>query len=187
MKANSSLMGNSVKFTTCSNGNNQKILKKGDSIVIPLFYDKGADTHQKILSENNQYQHLSRTDIQSISLTHLNPNNAEFIFGLFAFSDETLRDMVDMVTATENNISFFLKDNEYVSDVLTNEKTFKYLTIVNPNDLEVKLCITAGVALPVADTLISVQAHYGNTDVGLQAIFSEPFPNFLQVTTPMLN
>lgn len=188
MKAKSSLIGNSVKIPTCSNGKNQKILKKWDSIIIPLFYDKGADSHQKILSENNQYQHLPLSDIQKISLTALKPNNAELVFWLFAFADEKLMDMVDMVTATGNNISFFLKNNEYAKELLANWGNFKYLTIVNPKDEEITLCVSAeGVNLPVADTLINVQAHYWNTEVGLQAIFSEPFPNFLQVTTQLEN
>lgn len=187
MKAKSSLIGNSVKVPTCSSDKNQKILKKWDSIVIPLFYDKGADSHQKILSENNQYQHLPLSDIQKISLTALNPNNAELVFWLFAFADEKLMDMVDMMTKTGTSLNNFLRSNEDAKYILE-QSAFKYLTIVNPKDEEITLCVSAeGVNLPVADTLINVQAHYWNTEVGLQAIFSEPFPNFLQVTTQLEN
>jgi len=63
-----------------------------------------------------------------------------------------------------------------------NDKYFTYLTIVNAKDSVVSLCISSTIPLPVPDTWIKVQAHYGNTEVGLQAVFSEPFPSFLQMT-----
>ena len=86
-----------------------------------------------------------------------------------------------MTTATEKSLAQFLL-KEYPSELLKHGETFKYLTIVNPNTEAVAFCISAPKELPLADTLITVQAHYGDTEVGLQAVFSEPFPNFLQVT-----
>jgi len=77
------------------------MLNRGDSVVIPLFYDQGGSSHREILSRDPDkfdYAHISLNP-STITL-HTNPNSAEFIVGFFVFSGEKLMDMVDMVTVT---------------------------------------------------------------------------------------
>lgn len=158
--------------------------------MLPLFYDNGTPPHRGIVTGSISYTQLSKSEIQKITFKYLEPNNAELVFGLFAFSSETLMDMVDMVTATGTSLKGFFdnfNDTEKNITLLNNESTFKYLTIVNPTDEEISFCIETSKELPVADTLITVQAHYGDTEVGLQAIFSEPFPSFLQSVSEIVN
>jgi hypothetical protein len=48
------------------------------------------------------------------------------------------------------------------------------------NSTPVTFTVTSSKAFPLDTTTINVWSHYGDTEVGLQADFSEPFPNFLQ-------
>ncbi|MDR0282788.1 MAG: hypothetical protein LBI53_05945 [Candidatus Peribacteria bacterium] len=93
--------------------------------------------------------------------------------------------MTDMVTKKGTTLNVFLNDsNTFVLEALRDRPdTQKYLTIVNPSSTPVTFCINSTsntLLLPSPDTLIRVYAHYGNVEVGLEAVFSKPFPNFLQ-------
>jgi len=90
--------------------------------------------------------------------------------------------MTDMITRTGNSLNQF-RNFSFVTEALGNPTTQKYLTIVNPSFTPVTFCIgstSSALLLPSPDTLIRVYAHYGNVEVGLEAVFSKPFPNFLQ-------
>jgi len=90
-------------------------------------------------------------------------------------------EMIDMITRTGNNLYSF-RDFPFVNEALNRTNTQKYLTIVNPHATPVTFCIASNssILLPSPDTLIRVYAHYGDMEVGLEAVFSKPFPNFLQ-------
>jgi len=192
MKAMSNNVWESVKLECDPNSNTYvgwKNLDRGDSIVIPLFYDNVNvnASHREILLGKMDHQHiLLASDTQRFSLKLSKPDNL-FIFGLFAFSDENLMDFMDMVTRewrTNQDLSNFLGEKSFLYDgksfVDYYKDAFKYLTIVNVGNPNVKVCINSQVKLPIPDTLINVKAHYGDVEVGLRAVFSEPFPSFLQ-------
>ncbi|MDR2191200.1 MAG: hypothetical protein LBP53_08835 [Candidatus Peribacteria bacterium] len=155
----------------------RKDLTPGESIVIPLFLDNKELGHSGWLTGVKAEELEKYT--QNISLT--NEKNADLFFGIFAFSGEQSDEMVGMVSKTGKTLATFLGDGE-VKAVLANTALRKYLTIVNPtSNPTVSITLTAtSQPFAIADTHINVQAHYGDTDVGLEAIYTEPFPNFLQ-------
>ncbi|MDR2416098.1 MAG: hypothetical protein LBD75_05885 [Candidatus Peribacteria bacterium] len=98
---------------------------------------------------------------------------------MFAFSGDTFDEMVGMVMQTGNKLEEFLEKEE-VKNVLKLSQTRRYLSIVNTSSSEIQFSLTSSQFFALSDSQISVQAHYGDTEVGLEAKFSEPFPNFLQ-------
>ena len=175
------LLTNDVRRNTECLDNEIK-LETGESMVIPLFVDNTAESHSRYLSDWGTITSLGSP--KNIKMT---TNSDEYlIFWLFSFSGDSLLDMADMITATGTNVySFLNSDNIIVKNILDSlSKNKTYLTIVNPTENLVSFCIeSSSEEIPSADTLIKVSAHYGGTEVWFQAIFKEPFPNFLQGST----
>jgi hypothetical protein len=162
-------------------------LATGESIVIPLFLDTLTSSHKDILTGIKNAD-LTPFSIEQIKQIKGNAGQKELSFGIFAFSGDTFDEMVIMVMQTGTDLHRFLEDvlsNEEIlpadqKNILTSTNTKAYLTIVNTSDEGVEFKISSSQPFALSDTQINVQAHYGDTEVGLEAKFSEPFPNFLQ-------
>jgi hypothetical protein len=139
--------------------------------------DEKGQTHAEFLTgvKNADLKLFTREEI-----SHIKGNaGQQVLFGVFAFVGDNLEDMVGMVTQKGTDLGAFWESPE-VQSVISQSDTRKYLTIVNESSAEVSLQITSSQPFALPDTLLEVSAHYGDTEVGLEAIFKEPFPNFLQ-------
>ena len=185
------LLTNSVKESakegiTCS-ATNKITLAQGESVVAPLFYDHAGESkkHSNYLAKKTQVSPMG--NISSIAIKDRTPG--ELTFGVFAFSGEAMETMISMASAHGTELSTFFLGAAVKKvielDTRSDPTIRKFLTIVNSSSSTVSFCIFSNKdALASQDTLITVRAHYGDTEVGMQAILSEPFPSFLQGLSP---
>jgi hypothetical protein len=149
--------------------------------------DDQKNTHREYVTEVKSVD-LTRFNIEQIEKIEGGASQKELSFGIFAFSGDAFDDMVFVVIQTGTDLGSFLEKVLKNEDIITEQQksmftlptTKAYLTIVNTSPSELEFSLTSKELFALSDSNISVQAHYGDTEVGLEAKFSEPFPNFLQ-------
>ncbi|MDR0860648.1 MAG: hypothetical protein LBO09_06870 [Candidatus Peribacteria bacterium] len=158
-----------------------KELQPNESIVIPLFLDnKNALSHKDALtSPGKGITPFTEGEVKKITAT-LTPTNDAF-FGIFAYSGE---EMIGMISKIGNNFNSLPTIDERTGSIFPTptQNYRRYLTILNHHkNTPIMGCIESS-SQPFAldTTTIEVWAHYGNTEVGLNSTFSEPFPDLLQ-------
>jgi hypothetical protein len=131
-------------------------------VVIPLFLDTKVSTHSEFLTDvkNADLKFFTKGEIEKIEATA----SSQVLFGVFSFAGESLEEMVGMATQTGTKLANFWANDE-VKSVIEKSATRKYLTIVNDSPSEVSLQITSPQPFALSDTLITVNAHYGDTEV----------------------
>jgi hypothetical protein len=105
--------------------------------------------------------------------------NTDKVLTFWLFSYDGSGNMTDIVVVEtwDDKLNSFLENNS----IINNNDKRKYLTIKNPRtwDEVVKFCVYADRNLiPYSDSLISVQANYGDMEVWIESVVKKWVPDW---------
>lgn len=169
IESNFNFLTDDIRHTNSCNNDNRIILWGWEWIMLSLFRDN-TKWIDKILGEWSDIISLSNEDIKNYRMESLNWSK-NFIFWLFSY--DTAGNMSDIVVREWNDLRTFLRN--YI-DIINWDR--RYLTIKNKSLTEdSKFCISMNWTLiPYSNSLITVQANYGDMEVWLQSIVEKEVP-----------
>lgn len=169
IESNFNFLTDDIRHTNSCDNDNRIILWGWEWIMLSLFRDN-TKWIDKILGEWSDIISLSNEDIKNYRMESLNWSK-NFIFWLFSY--DTAGNMSDIVVREWNDLRTFLRN--YI-DIINWDR--RYLTIKNKSLTEdSKFCISMNWTLiPYSNSLITVQANYGDMEVWLQSIVEKEVP-----------
>lgn len=152
-------------------------LNSWDLIMLSFFSD-GASTIKDALS--TWYYHpvtLPSELIKEVELKNYNVSNHDLTFSFFTYSGDSMGDDVIIEGwKSASELRSFLND---VPETLMNTETPKYLTIKNLWNNTIEFCVYMNDrSIPYSNSLINVQANYGDVEVWIQSIVKKWVPGW---------
>ena len=170
---------NDVRHTNECTGDNKIILGTWEWIMISLFRDKTSNIHD-VLTWTKEMNIIKLDDTLIENNLFMKDKQREwwwieyFTFWLFDYDDQG--DMKNIFVETGNDVNSFL--NEHISSVTSNRR---YLTIKNPwtwNEIAEFCIYMKDNLIPYSDSLVTVQANYGDMEVWLQSVVKKWVPDW---------
>ena len=172
---------NDIRYTNECSGDNKITLGSWEWIMLSLFTDE-TSVIDDILTGTKESNIEKYDNISNVTLKDLQwekNTNTDKVLTFWLFSYDGSGNMTDIVVVETwgNKLDSFLENNS----IINNDDKRKYLTIKNPRtwDEVVKFCVHAEWNLiPYSDSLISVQANYGDMEVWLQSVVKKWAPDW---------
>ena len=168
---------NDVRHTNGCTGGYKIVLGTWEWIMLSLFRDK-TNTINGIFTwtiESNIHE-LENSDIKRLEIKDLHRDwgSAYFTFWLFDYSSDWNMDNIFVETWSDISLDFLNK----IEDMEWNRR---YLTIKNSWtwDEVAEFCISMeNKMIPHSDSLVTVQANYGDMEVWLQSVIKKWVPDW---------
>lgn len=177
------------------NNDNAFIIKKWDSLILPLFVQKEIGLNLEVFKLDKEYNFEPlkyRKDLKFIS--NQSYSNKLNLWLIILSGTDVQRDYL-FIKSYDSSIDVFKKYfqefDDFYGNFLNNKNFFSYLIISNPNTEDLSFCVFLEanqwwvpklLELATNSFFISSVASYSNKTVGLQAIFAQPIPSFLAST-----
>ena len=169
---------NDVRYSNECSGDNKIVLGSWEWIMLYLFTDETKDLNDMFTwTKDKNIKPISNAP--RITINPKRENNkfdGELTFWLFSYENDEMTDII-VETMKSENLGEFLSNNT----VLSNKDRRKYLTIKNPYtwDEKVEFCVyMEGSPIPSPNSLITVQANYGDMEVWLESVVRKDVPDW---------
>ena len=169
---------NDVRYSNECSGDNKIVLGSWEWIMLYLFTDETKDLNDMFTwTKDKNIKPISNAP--RITINPKRENNkfdGELTFWLFSYENDEMTDII-VETMKSENLGKFLSNNT----VLSNKDRRKYLTIKNPYtwDEKVEFCVyMEGSHIPSPNSLITVQANYGDMEVWLESVVRKDVPDW---------
>lgn len=177
------------------NNDNAFIVKKWDSLIIPLFTQKQIGLNIEIFNSNKEYSFEPLKYRQDLKFRSNQPYSSKLNLWLIVLSGADVQRDYLFIKSYDSSADVFKKyfqefDNFYWN-VLDNKNFFSYLIVSNSDNQDLSFCVSLEanqwwvsklVELPANSFFVSSVASYSSKTVGLQAIYAQPIPSFLAST-----
>ena len=169
---------NDVRYSNECSGDNKIVLGSWEWIMLYLFTDetKGLNDMFTWTKDKNIKPISNAPRITINPKRENNKSDGELTFWLFSYENDEMTDII-VETMKSENLGKFLSSNT----VLSNKDRRKYLTIKNPYtwDEKVEFCVyMEGSPIPSPNSLITVQANYGDMEVWLESVVRKDVPDW---------
>lgn len=172
---------NDVRYTSECSGDNKITLGSWEWIMLSLFTDETSVIDDILTgtkeSNINKYDNISNVTLRDLQWEKNTNTDKVLTFWLFSYDGSGNMTDIVVVETWDNRLNSFLENNS----IINNDDKRKYLTIKNPRtwDEVVKFCVYADRNLiPYSDSLISVQANYGDMEVWIESVVKKWVPDW---------
>ncbi len=173
---------------------NAFVLGDGESMILPLFTQAPIENNLAVFDEDIKYNKDVLKHIDDLQLINNQPYEGKFNLGLIVLLDgEIQRDLLFMKSFDGSKDMFqnYFEDyeNYYGRNILEDDKYLMYLVFSNVEEELVSFCVHMDdinipgnkIKIKLATTKFFVKSlwTYINKTIGLNAIYGQPIPSFL--------